>query len=95
MSSPSENATDALTGIVDDARAKAVEAAESIATAAHDVTGQIKVSATELSSQANSALSDPQGLVRRQLRENPAAVVAVAALASFVLGALVARNLRS
>lgn len=95
MSSPSDQVADAVTGIVDDARAKAAHAAENITAMASDVTEQIRVGAAEASSQAHDALDDPRGFVRRQLRDNPAVVVAVAAIASFILGAVLARKSNS
>ncbi len=90
--SVADKASDKLSDIREDASHKAEKVADAVSSATDDAVKQVKKTFSDVGSRSNEVFDDPAGFLRRQLRDRPGVVVAVAALLAFSLGVSAGKN---
>jgi len=87
-----DKASDKLSDIVDDAAHKAEKVADAVSSATDDAVKQVKKTISDVGARGTEVLDDTAGFFRRQLRDRPGIVVAVAALLAFAIGVSAGKN---
>ncbi|RZU67038.1 hypothetical protein EV379_3413 [Microterricola gilva] len=85
-----DKASDKISDVVDDASDKAEKVADAVSSATGDAVKQVKK--TFADARGNEVFDDPAGFLRRQLRDRPGVVVAVAAVLAFAIGVSAGKN---
>jgi hypothetical protein len=89
---PLESAAGAAADIAHDTTEKLKGAAGDVASSVADAASRVAQSAPEIGARVQDSVDESMGFVRRQLRERPVVVLAVAALAALVFGYTMGRK---